>query len=96
MQLFNFVISAAIVSVVLFTSCKKKDDDNASPNPPAQSAGFYYGENGITTLTKADSSWVNGAHIVTGKQYCRTPCKTSPQSSHTNIVVACRHTHALS
>lgn len=62
MQLFNFVISAAIVSVVLFTSCKKNDDDNASPNPPAQSAGFYYGENGTTTLTKADSSWVNGAY----------------------------------
>ncbi len=61
MKLFNYVMTAALVSAVLFTSCKKKDDDNASPNPPAQSAGFYYGENGTSTLTKADSSWVNGA-----------------------------------
>lgn len=49
---------------VLTISCSKNDDEPITPIAPiapVQADGFYYAENGSSTITKAASAQVNGA-----------------------------------
>lgn len=51
-------LTACVMALcILLASCSKKNDDNATPNQ--SEAGFFYGENGTSTLTKADDAQVN-------------------------------------
>lgn len=49
-----------LVSAIIFTSCTSNDDDDNNNGGQTVEAGFFYGENGTTTLTKAENAWANG------------------------------------
>lgn len=54
------ILSLALVafSMVLLFSCSS--DDSSSSSGQTTEQGFFYNENGITPLLKADDAWVNG------------------------------------
>ena len=56
------LLSLALVafSMVLLFSCSS--DDGGSPSGQTAEQGFFYNENGITPLLKADDAWVNGSY----------------------------------
>ncbi|MCB9032823.1 MAG: hypothetical protein H6553_03215 [Chitinophagales bacterium] len=54
------LLFVSIFLVSFFQACTKNED--STPSNSNTNVGFYYGENNTTTLTKADSSWVNGSY----------------------------------
>lgn len=57
------LVSLALVafSMVLLFSCSSDDSSSPSGQTTAEQ-GFFYNENGITPLLKADDAWVNGSY----------------------------------
>lgn len=53
-QYFSILV---LVFAILLSSCNKDDDNNIEDTP--SETGFFYGENGTTTLTKADEAQAN-------------------------------------
>lgn len=55
-----FYLNVLILAVAIsFISCSKDDGKTVSP---LSETGFFYGENGISTLTKADEAQANGQY----------------------------------
>lgn len=54
-----YYLNVLILAVaILFASCSKDDE----PLSPTSETGFFYGENGTSTLTKADEAQANGQY----------------------------------
>lgn len=57
MKAIQYLSVLFLVFAVSLSSCNKDDDNNPKSTP--SETGFFYGENGTATLTKADEAQVN-------------------------------------
>lgn len=60
MKPIQFLKTAVLVLAVLLSSCSKQDEGDEVSSP--SETGFFYGENGASTLTKADEAQANGQY----------------------------------
>lgn len=61
MKAIHYTKFLLLAVIFLFSSCGK-DRDDSNVLIPASETGFFYGENGTSTLNKADEAQANGQY----------------------------------
>jgi hypothetical protein len=62
MKILTICSTALLATAMLFTSCSKEENNNNPTPTPIVTTGFFYGENGTTDYTKADSAYANNQY----------------------------------